>query len=294
MFCFFNLLIYIYFRRAATAKYTRSWQDTKAYSGPSGQHLPKVKRGGMIRHSVGGPNKNKNKPGTTDEYTNEFPALNDSKPSESTAVTDSKEISENSSQKSISAHPQEKKTSVVVSTTVPPKHYSSSSRPTQLAKPSLNRSPINNHHQEQQNGGPSPSTHNKNYFNRSSADSFGNKEKSSNQDHSSPAPNSNFYNRKLQQHNSNHNQQHHHKQHYNSGHGNQHQHSPSSGSGSRNFHQYNRDRYYAKGSAPPSSNSNQSYDQPHHNSGAPTSVGTGRTQHSGGHYHNYNNRQCKY
>lgn len=297
--------------RAATTKYTRSWQDTKAYIGATGgQQNMKVKRGGMARRNVGGLNKNINK-STTDEYTSEFPALDDTNksepntstlsPTESPAVVEISDQNHEQQLKTLSVQNEDKKSVAAVVETSQARHHTPSSR----ATPKYNTtSPTNrNNRQDQQNGGPSPSsssTNNKNYFNRSSTESPISKEKGAqvNRDSPSSASNSNFYNRRPQQNSGGHNQHHNYKQqHYNnSQHNQQHQNSSPSGPRSRNFHQhhtsqqYNRDRYFSKGSTPSSTSSQHNYDQ-QHQSGAPTTAGTGRTQHGGGHYQNYNNRQ---
>jgi len=274
----------------------------------------KVKRGGMARRNVGGLNKNINK-STTDEYTSEFPALDDTKKSEpntSTLPSTESSVAEVSDQnyeqqlKSLSVQNEDKKSMAAVAETSQARHHTSSSR----ATPKYNTtSPTNrNNRQDQQNGGPSPllsSTNNKNYYNRPSTESPISKEKGAqvNRDSPSSAANSNFFNRRPQPNSGGHTQHHNYKQqHYNSSqHNQQHQNSSPSGLRGRNFHQhhtsqqYNRDRYFSKGSIPSSSSSSNqhNYDQQHH-SGAPTTAGTGRTQHGGGHYQHYNNRQCKY
>lgn len=288
-----NTYKWFYFRRAATTKYTRNWQDTKAYNGAaSGQQSMKVKRGSMARRSIGGQNKNKSK---TDEYSSEFPALDDSKKDD----TESPTVVEVSDQN-------HDKKAVAVAETRQSRQHTTSSRETTKYK---TNSPTNrNNRQDQQNGGSSSSTTNdKNYYNRPSTESPISKEKVElNRDSPSSSTNSNYFNRRPQQNSGGHNQYHNYKQQHNSGQGNQghnqhHQHSLSSAPRGRNFHQhhtsqqYNRDRYFSKGStSPSSSNSNQhNYDQ-HRHSVAPTSAGTGRTQHGGGHYQHYNNRQCKY
>ncbi|XP_025408403.1 protein CASC3 isoform X2 [Sipha flava] len=281
--------------RSATAKYTRNWQDTKAYIGTGGPQSSKVKRGGVAQRLVGGPYKNKNKSSTSNEYTSEFPTLDGKKTIESStttvAVTEpsvvTKDLNQHHNQqpKSLS---QEKKTVMSVSKTNPTRNH-------------FTRTPIKNvtsgnhsNHQDQKNGGPSQSSfHNKNHFNRSSSNSPANKEKITsqvNRDNSSTAVNPNLFIRKPQQNQPNNFKQ----QHFNSQGHNQH-HSSSAPRG-RNFHQhnntnqqYNHDRYFAKGSGPPLS-SNSNYDQ-QHNSVGPTSAGTGRTRHSGGNYNQYNNRQ---
>ncbi|XP_001952339.1 transcriptional regulator DEF1 [Acyrthosiphon pisum] len=296
--------------RAATTKYTRSWQDTKAYIGAAGgQQSMKVKRGGMARRNVGGLNKNINK-STTDEYTSEFPALDDTKKSvpntstlpstESSAVVEVSDQNHEQQLKSLSVQNEDKKSVAAVVETSQARHHTSSSR----ATPKYNTtSPTNRNNRQDQNGGPSSSsTNNKNYYNRSSTESPISKEKGAqvNRDSPSSAANSNFFNRRPQQNSSGHTQHHNYKQqHYNSSqHNQQHQNSSPSGPRSRNFHQhqtsqqYNRDRYFSKGATPSSSSSSNqhNYDQQHH-SGVPTTAGTGRTQHGGGHYQHYNNRQ---
>lgn len=263
----------------------------------------------MGRRSIDGPNKNKNKSGNSDEYASEFPALNDSKPvvvntaAESSVVTTASDQPRPQQKKSLPAHLPEKKAAVSAINTGLSKH-APSSKAAQKSPVSSGSHNSMSHHQEQQNGGP-PSSRNKNFFSRPSADSFNSKEKSGPaRDYPSPATNSNLFNRKSQHSSSNNQQQNYKQQHFNNSQGGQnhnHQNSMNS-SGSRNFHQhhnnpqqYNRDRYFSKGSAPsPSSNSNQRYDQQHHHNVPPTNVGTGRTQHSGGHYHHYNNRQCEF
>lgn len=293
--------------RAATSKYTRNWQDTKAYTATgSGQQSMKVKRGGMARRSIGGPNKNTKK-STNNDYTSEFPALDDSKKSEPNSSTMSSAVVEVSDQnheqqpKTLSVQNEEKKTTVAAVETGQAQHHTPSPRTSKYNTTSpANRS----NRQDQQNGGPSSSssTNSKNYFNRSSTESPINREKSAqvNRDSPSMAPN-NYFSRKSQQNSNSHNQHQHFKQqHFNNGQGSQgqHQHSSPSAFRGRNFHQhntshqYNRDRYFSKGSVPPSSSSpNQhNYDQ-QHQSIAPTIAGTGRTQHGGGHYQHYNNRQ---
>jgi len=306
-----NIYDGFHFRRAATTKYTRSWQDTKAYTGAGSQQSMKVKRGGMARRNVGGPNKNINK-STSDEYTSEFPALDDTKKSKHNASTGSSAVVEASDQnheqlKTLSIQNEDKKSVAPVIETSQTRHHIPSSRATSKHNTT---SPTNrNSRPEQQNGGSStssPSTNNKNYFNRSSIESPNSKEKVAQGNRDSPATaNSNFFNRRSQQNSGGHNQHHNYKQqHFNSGqggqgHNQQHQNTSPSVPRSRNFHQhhtsqqYNRDRYFSKGSAPLSStNSNQhNYDQQHH-SATPTTAGTGRTQHGGGHYQNYTNRQC--
>ncbi|XP_026819656.1 probable serine/threonine-protein kinase DDB_G0282963 [Rhopalosiphum maidis] len=290
--------------RAATTKYTRNWQDTKAYIGTAGgQQSMKVKRGGMARRSVGGPNKNIKK-STADDYTSEFPALDNSKKSEPNSST----VSSTDVEVSVQNHEQqpktpvqneEKKTNVGAVETGQARHHTSS----RAISKSNTTSPANrNNRQDQLNGGPSSSssTNNKNYFNRSSTESPISKEKGAQVNRDSPtAPNSNFFNRRPQQSSSSHNQHQNFKQqHFNNSQGHNQQHQHSSSPRGRNFHQhhtshqYNRDRYFSKGSIPSSSSStNQhNYDQ-QHNSVAPTTAGTGRTQHSGGHYQHYNNRQ---
>lgn len=271
----------------------------------------KVKRGGMARRNVGGPNKNKS---TTDEYTSEFPALDDTKKSEPNTSTLPSSESPGVVEVSDQNHEQQPKTpsiqnedkkSVTNVETSQARHHTPTSRVT----PKYNTtSPTNrNNRQDQQNGGPSPSsTNNKNYFNRSSTESPISKEKGAqlNRDSPSVTANSNFFNRRPQQNSGGHNQHNYKQQHYNSsqggpGHNQQHQNSSPSAPRGRNFHQhhtsqqFNRDRYYSKGSTPSSSSNQHNYDQQHH-SGAPTAAGTGRTQHGGGHYQHYNNRQCKY
>lgn len=305
--CYFQILNTnkncFYYRRAATAKYTRNWQDTKAYTGAGGaQQSSKVKRGGLGRRSVGGPNKNKNKSATSDEYTSEFPAIENSKPSEST-TSEAQVVAETSSQelnqpvKSPVQH-QEKKTVSASTALGPSRHNTPPSR--SFIKHG------NRNHQDFQNGGQSSfsSPQNKNFFNRPSTDSPINKEKVPQVNRENTSGAANFYNRKPQQHNSGHNPHHNFKQqNFNNSQGGQvhnqhHQHSSPAPHRGRNFHQhhnnqqqYNRDRYFAKGSLPPSSNH---YDQPHHNNVSHTTAGTGRTQHSGGNYHHFNNRQCKF
>lgn len=269
----------------------------------------KVKRGGMARRNVGGPNKNIKK-STTDEYTSEFPALEDTKKSEPNASilpsTESATVVKVSDQnyeqqpKTLSVQNEDKKSVAAVVETSQARHHTPSSR----ATPKFNTTSLTNRNnrQDQQNEGQSPSSTNKNYFKRSSTESPISKEKGAqvNRDSPSSAANSNFFNRRPQQNSGGHNQHHNYKQqHYNSGqHSQQHQNSVNRG---RNFHQhhtshqYNRDRYFSKGSIPSSSSSSNqhNYDQ-QHQSGAPTTAGTGRTQHGGGHYQQYNNRQCKY
>lgn len=255
----------------------------------------------MAQRNVG-PNKNRSK---SDEYSAEFPALDGLKSVtvENPSAVDN--LGQKQQQMSLPVHEQEKNTIVSTSTTVPSQRQESSSKTSiKYANSPTNR----NHYQDQQNGGSSSSSsHNKNYFKRPSGDLSDGKEKNvpGKKDYSSPM--NNFFNQKPQsQHNNGYNQHQNYKQqHYNNqgaqGYNQHNQHTPSAPRG-RNFHQhhnspqqYNRDRYFAKGSAPPSSsNPNRPYDQQHHTTIAPTTAGTGRTQHSGGHYHQYNNRQCKY
>jgi len=269
----------------------------------------KVKRGGMARRSIGGSNKNTKK-STNNDYTSEFPALDDSKKSEPNSSTMSPAVVEVSDQnheqqpKTLSVQNEEKKTTVAAVETGQAQHHTPSPRTSKHNTTSpANRS----NRQDQQNGGPSSSssTNSRNHFNRSSTESPINREKSAqvNRDSPSMAPN-NYFSRKSHQNSNSHNQHQNFKQqHFNNGQGSQgqHQHSSPSAFRGRNFHQhntshqYNRDRYFSKGSVPPSSSSpNQhNYDQ-QHQSIAPTIAGTGRTQHGGGHYQHYNNRQCKY
>jgi len=272
----------------------------------------RVKRGGIARRNVGGPNKNINK-STTDDYTSEFPALDDTKKSKPNASTGSSAVVEVTGQnheqpKTLSTQNEDKKSFAPIVETSQARHHTPSSQATSKYNTT---SPTNrNSRQEQKNGGSSsllPSTNNKNYFKRPSIESPVSKEKVAlvNRDSPSATTNSNFFNRRPQQNSGGHNQQHNYKQqHLNSGqggqgHNQQHQNSSPSVPRSRNFHQhhtsqqYNRDRYFSKGSAPlSSSSSNQhNYDQQHH-SATPTTAGTGRTQHGGGHYQNYSNRQC--
>lgn len=267
------------------------------------------------QYSAGGPNKSRNKSKISDEYTSEFPALDKGKPSDSKAVStiESSTVNETSDSncsqplKSLSAE-QEKKP-VTTTTANTSRYRATSPRATKYVNSSTNR----NYHQEQLNGGSPSSSHNKNFFNRPSTNSPIEKEYNTqvNQENSSTGMgqdrDSNYYNRRPQQHSGNHTHNHSFKQHYNSpgaqGNKQHHQFSSSSSPRGRNFHQhynnqqqYNRDRYFAKGSGPPSlsNNSNQQhYDQQHHNV-THTTAGTGRTQHSGGHFHHYNNQHCMY
>lgn len=267
--------------------------------------------------SAGGLNKNRNKSKTSDEYSTEFPALdkaNSSYPKDDSTIESSTAIETSSPNRSQSlkthAADQEKKTTVTT-VTDPSRHQTTSPRTTKYGNSSTNRI----YHQEQLNGNsPSPSTssHNKNFFNRPSADYPSEKEYNShtNQDNPPMGNDSNYYNRRpqQQQHSGSHVQNHGFKQHYNSpgGQGNKqhYQYSQSSAPRGRNFHQnhnnqqqFNRDRYFSKGSGPTSlvNNSNQQhYDHQHHHNVTHTTAGTGRTQHSGGHFHHYNNQHCMY
>lgn len=238
-------------------------------------------------------NKNQIKSLTTEEYTSEFPLLDNSKPS---SVT---ENSEHQQQKSPAAN-QEKKP--ISSATTPPRHQVPSTKLSTKVK----TSPPINRKVDQENENSSPTSfppNNKNYFNRPSIDKSSypiDTEKGNIQgNHRESSTSSNFYIRKPPQQNSVQNPSHNYKQtHYNynnnnQGNQNQEQRQYPSPNRFRNFHQnnnsgqhqYNRDRYFTKGS-----NLHQPhFDQPHHNNIASITAGTGRTQHSG-HY----NRQCKY
>lgn len=265
------------------------------------------------QNSTGGPNKNRNKSKTSDEYTSEFPPLNKAKPSDSRDAstieysTTIETSSSNSPQplKSLSAD-HEKKTGAI--TTGNSRYRSTSPRATKYANSSTNH----NYHQEQLNGGSPSSTNNKNFFNRPSIDSPIEKENNTQANQEGPTGigqdrYSNYNRRPQQQHSGSHIQNHgYRQQHYNSpgGQGNKqhHQYSQSSSPRGRNFQQhhnnqqqYNRDRYFAKGSGPPSlsNNSNQQHYDQHHNA-THTTAGTGRTQHSSGHFHHYNNQHCMY
>lgn len=257
-----------YVRRTSTSKYTRNWQDTKAYSSnsSSGQQLTKIKHG---------LNKNKSNPPTCDEYKSEFPALDKTKPSERTIVTENCELSKQSKSPVI----QEKK----IVATEPPK----------LQEPKNStkfKPPVSNYntHIDQQNGGAHFSSQNKNNFNQTSDYSNDTEKVNYNNRNSSSTP-SNFYHR---QQNNNYGSSNNFKPvHFNNAQGNlRFQHS----SAPRNRHfqqnntgpqQYNRDRYLSKGSSP----NQQNLDQSRHNNLNSVTAGTGRTQH--GHY---NNRMCKY
>lgn len=242
-----------------------------------------------------GSNKNKNNSVTSDEYTSEYPSLDGTKSSESPVVsaespTVSSPATGQNHQQPKSGNHQEKKT--VTTGTGPSRHHGPQSRSSTKFAAS---SPNHNLHQDQQNGGHPSSSHNKNYFNRLSTDNPASKEKNAQDHRDSPVAttNPNLFNRRSQPQHSGHNQ-HNFKQHNNSGH------NQSSEPRGRSIHQhhnsqpqFNRDRYFSKGVVTPHSSSDHPvhhYDQIHN---APTTAGTGRTQHSGGHYHHYNNRHCK-
>lgn len=213
----------------------------------------------------------------------------------------------NQQAKSSAVQNQEKNNVPASTATAPSRHNAPPSRPFTKQGPSYGN---RNHHQDSQNGGQTSfsSSHNKNFFNRSSTDSPIGKEKVTQVNRENTSGTANMYNRKPHQHNSGHNPHQNFKQQsFNNtqsgqAHNQHHPHSSSASHRGRNFHQhhnspqqYNRDRYFAKGSLPPSSNSNQHhYDQPHHNNVTHTTAGTGRTQHSGGNYHHFSNRQCKF
>lgn len=271
-----------YFRRAATVKYTRSWQDTKAYTGAGNE---KVKRGSTGRQSGGNRiNKNNTKSTPVEEYNSEFPTLDNIKPSTS--------LSQNIVDQQVKppAKHQEKNTTFTASVAGP------SQKPAHITRTSTKyaNSPQNRNYQlELQNTGNLPlSPPNKNFFVRPSNNYIG-KEKDGtpvSRDSPSATDNSNMFNRKLPQYSGGNNQHHNFKQYHNNthaGHGHNHQQSSTRG---RNFHQYNnnspqfnRDRYFSKGVNTQSHNSN------HHNT-----VGSGRIQHSGGgdNYQHYS-QQCK-
>lgn len=215
-------------------------------------------------------NKNKNKSVTTNKYTSEFPPLSDTKQLEhptDSAINESSSIKKDSDPlKSLSTDTQIDESNIKPKVPDSSQHNASSSRVSGKFETSSNRN-------YSQNTGNLSSHNNKNFFKRSSINSFANKEKIAqvNRDIST-ANNSNLY--KRTQNDSN-NQNINFKPQFS------------------NFHkasrvpnhqnslvnrgqQYNRsDRYFSKRTAP--SNSNQ------HNM-VNTTAGTGRTQHGSEHY----------
>lgn len=259
-----------------------------------------MKRGGVAQR-LGG-HKNKKKVSASDEYTTKFPSLDGKKTTESSTTvvtaTEKSSVTEdlsNHNDQRPKTIPQEKKTVTPASKTNPARNYF-----TRTPVKNVTSSGNHSHHQDQKNGVPQSTFHNKNFFNRPTTDSPVAKEKipaQVNRDNPPTVVNPNLFVRKPQQSGGNNSQNNLKQQQFNSQVHNQN--NLSSAPRSRNFHQqnnnqqYNRDRYFAKGSGPPAS-SNLNYDQQLKNSVGPTSAGTGRTLHSGGNYNQYNNHQCKY
>lgn len=232
--------------------------------------------------SGSGSNKNKNNSITSEEYTSEYPSLDGTKSSESTVASVespivSSAVGQQNHQQPKTRNHQEKKT---VTGTGPSRNHGPQSR---FSTKFTASSPNQNLHQDQQNGGHPSSSHNKNYFNRLSTDNSAAKEKNAQDHRDSPlaaTTNSNLFNRRSQPQHSGHNHS-----------------SDPKGPSIHQHHssqpQFNRDRNLSKGVVTPHPSNDHPvhhYDQIHT---APTTAGTGRTQHSGGHYHHYNNRHCK-
>lgn len=227
---------------------------------------------------------NKNKSTTSDKYTSEFPSLNGTKkledPVDAIIIESPSAEKDLGPSKSLSTDlPINNSVDKTPSIDSSP-HTASSFRGSEKLK----TPPSNKNYP--QNGGSSTS-YNKNHFQRSSVDSSVNKEKNAQVNRVSlSGTNSNFY--KRSQYNDSNNQNNNYKHQpfnntYGTSRGHNHNHQNAVPSRGRNFqhnhnNQYNRDRYFSKGATPFSSNPNNS-----------TTAGTGRTQHSGGHF----NRKCK-